>query len=54
MAPLPPGLFSTTMGCGRYFSLSLAADSVRAKMSLPPAGPGVDDQLIGFSGNAAA
>src|SRR3989339_585770 len=54
MAPLPPGLFSTTSGLGRSFSFSTAADSVRAKMSLPPPAPAWTMMVTGFSGKLPA
>ena len=50
MPPLPPGLFSTTIGWGSSLSFSMAAAMVRAKMSLPPPALLWTIKVMGFSG----
>src|SRR3982750_4729139 len=53
-APLPPDLFTTTIGTFAKLCFCMAFWTVRAKMSVPPPGPAVATNSIGLDGSPAS
>src|SRR5689334_23312610 len=53
-APLPPDLFTTTIGTCTSLFFWIADWTVRAKMSVPPPGPAVAMNSMGLVGSQAS